>query len=970
MIDAEAAKAKCMRVEEGSYHAGDTGAGRAYYHDLSERRYILPNNFERTAKTASERKPPEHWEAKYDQLSKNNPRLHELSEMLGLTTDSLAAVGYVYDVTESCWAQPERGADERIIGLTKRYANHKKYCYRGSRRGLVIPRDWSSRDTVYIVEGPTDTAAILDLGHMAIGRPSNTAGVGLIHNLMAEYPGQLVFVIEFDTKDCVCQSKEQCICRCDCRWQSKKFCHLCAPGLVGANESAMKLANLLGTTVYTMCAGICKDAREFLNKGNYLNLASLTYQIGKGFDADILEICPSGRGKIWPHMERNAINPDVVKTAQEPPGRNVSIGQARKLTSEVVMKSDGHELVSPPTGSSKTTVAIDRIRQEGSGTLVLPTHANCQEVACDTGFVPYPNLTENNCKNIAEAKKVIAMGLDIAPVLCFSICPYREGCQYRAAIDAANGASCKIMTHERFRRSPNKATGVVFVDEECLASTITIVLDENPKRCAMKRIHGVFHEVESFLLARSRQPTSQLLTIAKAAQNLLYKLRCDNLWARESRLATPREMPRPLDLTDHVSLFEALTKCPAYDRTHFRAVLDLLAGKIRQVSVVVHRIIDKKTGNVNLKREIQFDWELPGSDAIRLDATGNAEILSQMAATEIQPTLPNIRTDNIHTVTQYTSQEVTRGASLQSPRTAAGWIRRLILESDAERVCVMTYKHLIEGGKIRGILEPQITARIAKCIYYGEGIDRGSNQVHTECDRLVIVGTDQPGEERVRRFLCTLGHHVEADYAPGWVDLDWTAFSGQVVRTKGYANPIWRKIHNHIVRSSMMQRIGRARSNLNAGIPVDVVSSADLDSSLTLDDRQTPLKLSSKQLELVTALASLNSSRAHTSHIKSYRDRALLTTCELAEISGLGKRAIQKTVIQLPYVTKLANNRYEVTDGRQSTSDSFQDLISLGEVHIDKLATALSISDSTARRRLRKAGFTKVKGEKGVYSRL
>jgi DNA primase len=76
----------------------------------------------------------------------------------------------------------------RVLGIRLRRPNGFKLAVTGSREGLFIPGlDNQANETspLLICEGPTDTAALLDMGfsHVA-GRPSCTGGVKLLVELV------------------------------------------------------------------------------------------------------------------------------------------------------------------------------------------------------------------------------------------------------------------------------------------------------------------------------------------------------------------------------------------------------------------------------------------------------------------------------------------------------------------------------------------------------------------------------------------------------------------------------------------------------------------------------------------------------------------------------------------------------------------------------------------------------------------
>ena len=59
-----------------------------------------------------------------------------------------------------------------MVGIRIRSRSGRKWAVTGSRQGLFVPVGFHDSTLLLIAEGPTDTAALLDLGFNAIGRPS------------------------------------------------------------------------------------------------------------------------------------------------------------------------------------------------------------------------------------------------------------------------------------------------------------------------------------------------------------------------------------------------------------------------------------------------------------------------------------------------------------------------------------------------------------------------------------------------------------------------------------------------------------------------------------------------------------------------------------------------------------------------------------------------------------------------------
>jgi hypothetical protein len=86
-----------------------------------------------------------------------------------------------------------------VVGIRLRTDSGFKFAVAGSKQGLFSPADLRVHDHLLVAEGPTDTAALLDLGSSAIGRPSCTGGTGLLVALVGRFrPASAVVVADAD----------------------------------------------------------------------------------------------------------------------------------------------------------------------------------------------------------------------------------------------------------------------------------------------------------------------------------------------------------------------------------------------------------------------------------------------------------------------------------------------------------------------------------------------------------------------------------------------------------------------------------------------------------------------------------------------------------------------------------------------------------------------------------------------------
>ncbi|HOK67724.1 MAG TPA: toprim domain-containing protein [Anaerohalosphaeraceae bacterium] len=95
-------------------------------------------------------------------------KVRELAGMLGVSEASLRRLNCGWTGRE--WSFPMRNESEMIIGIALRHPSGKKRAVRGSKIGLFIPERVQAAKELWICEGPTDCAALLDCGLNAIGR--------------------------------------------------------------------------------------------------------------------------------------------------------------------------------------------------------------------------------------------------------------------------------------------------------------------------------------------------------------------------------------------------------------------------------------------------------------------------------------------------------------------------------------------------------------------------------------------------------------------------------------------------------------------------------------------------------------------------------------------------------------------------------------------------------------------------------
>jgi hypothetical protein len=140
-----------------------------------------------------------------------------LAEQLGVSEESLERCqmgflppGWVHPLGPRKWQThrfpcgnftwPMLAPDFRVLGIrTRAPETGEKRSITGGHDGVVMPTDLDITSQVVFCEGPTDCAALLDLGFMAVGRSSNVGTVDHCVDLIkAHKPEQVVIMSDGD----------------------------------------------------------------------------------------------------------------------------------------------------------------------------------------------------------------------------------------------------------------------------------------------------------------------------------------------------------------------------------------------------------------------------------------------------------------------------------------------------------------------------------------------------------------------------------------------------------------------------------------------------------------------------------------------------------------------------------------------------------------------------------------------------
>ena len=164
----------CTKVSSKKKYEAYSG----WLHKLSDANFKKPK---KVIKSKDYSRNINHIQSVYQNLDKDF--LTRFANKLNVAPIVLYHLGVGYD-KKSQFYFPMFNADFKMIGLKIRAFNGKRWCVPGSRLGVYIPDDFNSSEEVYICEGESDTAAMLNLGYNAIGKASATSCRNILKELL------------------------------------------------------------------------------------------------------------------------------------------------------------------------------------------------------------------------------------------------------------------------------------------------------------------------------------------------------------------------------------------------------------------------------------------------------------------------------------------------------------------------------------------------------------------------------------------------------------------------------------------------------------------------------------------------------------------------------------------------------------------------------------------------------------------
>lgn len=181
----------CMRVD--SPKPQEAGG---WYHSLKD---PIPAHRLRPKKAISSPAPDFSQYRDRFKMGVANPKLYHLATMLGLPAESLIQLEAGWNGKE--YTFPMYDGRCECIGIRLRAEKGAKFAVKGSKNGLFVPLAGAypdSRQTLYICEGETDTAALVAMRIPAIGRPACQTGTEYIKQFLGNTRRDVIIIADRD----------------------------------------------------------------------------------------------------------------------------------------------------------------------------------------------------------------------------------------------------------------------------------------------------------------------------------------------------------------------------------------------------------------------------------------------------------------------------------------------------------------------------------------------------------------------------------------------------------------------------------------------------------------------------------------------------------------------------------------------------------------------------------------------------
>jgi len=582
-----------------------------------------------------------------------------------------------------------------------------------------------------------------------------------------------------------------------------------------------------------------------------------------------------------------------------------------------------------PTGSGKSSADIDLLAELQNSLTVLPSHRQCRQAEGDmkdAGLyaAAYIEANRDTCLNFDEFSAVADCGLSPSSAICQK-CKHKDECEYQEAAKQAKNASHSIATQARAEHtieSMAKGRGFLSIHDgiACL----------RPVYEAREGFVGIVAAAEEARRFKSFDDSDDefFAKLAITAEHL------DKIIAEAQKTTIiPLEHTASPSVAAQPAMWKAICHCAQeVNSAAMRMCWLATSGKLEAVMVRVDRP-RKKGGKVARKATIvgvrRVDLP-PRAVSLISDGHRTTEEIAHVIGRPVESITP---TGNLHRFwpTYQIPLDIGVGAKPEKFIPILEQVFELLPESFAGVGLIASQGHLpsiLGTAKAGPTLREDLRRRIVKHSHYRSGETSGMNDWYQECQVLIAFGTPRVNPAALSTHLLRCRQYDALNIEPKW-ETDWwggLTHDGRriVVKTRGHINRDHRAAYDSMVKGELVQTIGRARWNLENGIPSIVVSAENLGYAM-IDPKILKLTKSQKSvlesagavlssvaagelserpaIEPLSDVSAIGRDESYRSallnnHLAARSDRSV-TTAALAEATGMAHRYVFQILCEL-----------------------------------------------------------------------
>jgi hypothetical protein len=550
---------------------------------------------------------------------------------------------------------------------------------------------------------------------------------------------------------------------------------------------------------------------------------------------------------------------DIVEIRQEYIEKfepEISLSEARSQMADNRIKSLSDKGVffdGSKCGTGKSTADIEAIKKSRTSLTVLPTHDACKEFVdrlSKEGIQAsaYPKLNADTCKMYGTidqpklAQNAQTSGLNVGKSFCID-CPFSKNCIYQKERQKAKDSNHTISTHARIEATDStqlKGKDIVFVHENPLNLLRPCVEVENIKHFEdllkitnnARRVVGPWGDslaidflntfesgiAELIKILGSDQIFKEFETSSKIGMKDLPKIKC-----------LPCRSKKPFHEHGDYILGRAMNDFNTFsDQNALHLAIGYSFGNLKSLFAKVEEYL-VSGGQIRFRNVLVGFWqtELPNQLIWIEDASSNLKMLQDLTGLNVIDKTPIGKIKNQIEPIQFAQKDVTKQTT---PNVVRSVVRGLLTEYKHHNsigiICHKCHVSAIES------LCSYWKNRIRKISYFHSGEDRASND-WLKCDLLIVLGTPRVPPSAVRNLLLSFDKIEAAKWDSDFVSFSWTGKNekGHLVGVIGkkYSNSDWEWANSILVKETLRQSIGRARSITQEAIPVVLVSNEPLD---------------------------------------------------------------------------------------------------------------------------------------------